>query len=200
MPRRIIRPRTIRKRQSGVPRSRPVDGPYRTPRARLARRVRAVERGMPTLPMMGVERRFRVGFQGIVGACRLRVRAWRRRHRAVPSTWGRSGGTRSQAIGSLAGGKTQISVRGDALGNLVKFVLLLGQCHDLIGAPPLLADVEFEALIAAKACDPQRVARPVSSSWRYGDDSSQVESCRGDRGGEFLAWHLPNKCPQALGV
>ncbi len=62
-------------------------------------------------------------------------------------------GTRSQAIGSLAGGKTQISARGDALGNLVKFVLLLGQCHDLIGAPPLLADVEFEALIAAKACD-----------------------------------------------
>ena len=39
------------------------------------------------------------------------------------------------------------------MGNLVKFVLLPGQRHDLIGAPLLLADVEFEALITDKACD-----------------------------------------------
>ena len=41
----------------------------------------------------------------------------------------------------------------DALGNLVRFVLLPGQRHDLIGAPPLLVGVEFEALIADKAYD-----------------------------------------------
>ena len=41
----------------------------------------------------------------------------------------------------------------DALGNLVNFVLLPGQRHDLIGAPPLLVGVEFEALIADKAYD-----------------------------------------------
>lgn len=41
----------------------------------------------------------------------------------------------------------------DALGNLVRFVLLPGQRHDLIGAPPLLDDVEFGALIADKAYD-----------------------------------------------
>ena len=41
----------------------------------------------------------------------------------------------------------------DALGNLVRFVLLLGQRHDLIGIPPLLDSVEFEALIADRAYD-----------------------------------------------
>ena len=41
----------------------------------------------------------------------------------------------------------------DALGNLVRFVLLPGQRHDLIGAAPLLLDVEFESLIADRAYD-----------------------------------------------
>ena len=41
----------------------------------------------------------------------------------------------------------------DALGNLVDFVLLAGQRHDLIGVDPLLAGVEFEALIAERAYD-----------------------------------------------
>ena len=41
----------------------------------------------------------------------------------------------------------------DALGNLVRFVLLPGQRHDLIGVAPLLLDVEFESLIADRAYD-----------------------------------------------
>ena len=41
----------------------------------------------------------------------------------------------------------------DALGNLVNFVLLPGQRHDLIGVDPLLDGVEFEALIADRAYD-----------------------------------------------
>ena len=41
----------------------------------------------------------------------------------------------------------------DALGNLVNFVLLPGQRHDLIGVAPLLDGVEFDALIADKAYD-----------------------------------------------
>ena len=41
----------------------------------------------------------------------------------------------------------------DALGNLVDFVLLPGQRHDLIGVAPLLDGVEFEALIADRAYD-----------------------------------------------
>ena len=42
-------------------------------------------------------------------------------------------------------------MRGDALGNLVNFVLLPGQRHDLIGVDPLLDGVEFETLIADRA-------------------------------------------------
>jgi transposase len=41
----------------------------------------------------------------------------------------------------------------DALGNLVRFVLLPGQRHDSIGVEPLIKSVDFEALIADKAFD-----------------------------------------------
>jgi hypothetical protein len=41
----------------------------------------------------------------------------------------------------------------DALGNLVRFVLLLGQRFDTAGVPPLLDGIEFGALIADKAFD-----------------------------------------------
>jgi transposase len=41
----------------------------------------------------------------------------------------------------------------DALGNLVRFVLLPGQRHDSIGVAPLIEDVEFNALLADKAFD-----------------------------------------------
>ena len=44
-------------------------------------------------------------------------------------------------------------MRGDALGNLVDFVLLPGQRHDLTGVPSLLDGVAFEALIAERAYD-----------------------------------------------
>ena len=41
----------------------------------------------------------------------------------------------------------------DALGNLVRFVLLPGQRHDSIGVEPLLDGIDFEALLADKAFD-----------------------------------------------
>ena len=41
----------------------------------------------------------------------------------------------------------------DALGNLVRFVLLPGQRHDTTGLAPLIANVEFGGLIADKAFD-----------------------------------------------
>jgi transposase len=41
----------------------------------------------------------------------------------------------------------------DALGNLVRFVLLPGQRYDTIGVAPLISDLEFGALIADKAFD-----------------------------------------------
>jgi transposase len=41
----------------------------------------------------------------------------------------------------------------DALGNLIRFLLLPGQRHDSIGVEPLITDLDFEALIGDKAFD-----------------------------------------------
>ena len=41
----------------------------------------------------------------------------------------------------------------DALGNLVRFVLLPGQRHDSIGVEPLITGLDFAALIGDKAFD-----------------------------------------------
>ena len=41
----------------------------------------------------------------------------------------------------------------DALGNLVRFLLLPGQAHDMKGVAPLIKGVSFGALLADKAFD-----------------------------------------------
>ncbi|WP_458793048.1 hypothetical protein [Yoonia sp. MH D7] len=41
----------------------------------------------------------------------------------------------------------------DALGNLVRFLLLPGQTHDMKGVVSLIKDISFEALLADKAFD-----------------------------------------------
>jgi transposase len=67
---------------------------------------------------------------------------------------GARGGTRTQAIGRSRGGlTTKIVALVDALGNLVRFVLLPGQRHDSVGVAPLLTDLDFAALLADKAFD-----------------------------------------------
>lgn len=48
---------------------------------------------------------------------------------------------------------TKILAMTDALGNLVRFVLLPGQRFDTVGVAPLIKDVEFGGLIADKAFD-----------------------------------------------
>ena len=48
---------------------------------------------------------------------------------------------------------TKIVALVDALGNLVRFVLLPGQRHDSIGVEPLITDLDFGALLADKAFD-----------------------------------------------
>ena len=63
-------------------------------------------------------------------------------------------GTLNQAIGTSKGGMTtKILALVDALGNLVGFRLLPGQCHDICGIEPLIRDREFGALLADKAFD-----------------------------------------------
>jgi transposase len=48
---------------------------------------------------------------------------------------------------------TKILALTDALGNLVRFVLLPGQRFDTAGVAPLIEGIEFDALIADKAVD-----------------------------------------------
>jgi transposase len=48
---------------------------------------------------------------------------------------------------------TKIRALTDALGNLVRFVLLPGQRFDTVGVPPLIEGLAFDALIADKAFD-----------------------------------------------
>jgi transposase len=48
---------------------------------------------------------------------------------------------------------TKILALTDALGNLVRFVLLPGQRHDTVGVAPLIEGVEFDGLIADTAFD-----------------------------------------------
>jgi len=48
---------------------------------------------------------------------------------------------------------TKILALTDALGNLVRFVLLPGHRFDTIGVPPLIDGIDFGALIADKAFD-----------------------------------------------
>src|ERR1700744_6177555 len=79
----------------------------------------------------------------------------RRDDRQSPPAWpGRKRGTQSQAIGKSRGGlTTKILALTDALGNLVRFVLLPGQRYDTVGMAPLIKDAEFGGLIADKAFD-----------------------------------------------
>src|SRR4051794_38507612 len=68
--------------------------------------------------------------------------AWRKR------------GTLRQAIGRFKGGlTTKILALTDALGNLVRFVLLPGQRFDTVGVPPLIDGLAFGALIGDSAFD-----------------------------------------------
>ena len=48
---------------------------------------------------------------------------------------------------------TKIVAMVDALGNLVRFVLLPGQRNDMVGVAPLIKDIKFDAFLGDKAFD-----------------------------------------------
>ena len=93
--------------------------------------------------------------RGRLGRSRHGIRHGRRHHRqGPPPRTGRKRGTQSQAIGRSKGGMTtKILALTDALGNLVRFVLLPGHRFDTVGVEPLIDGVAFDALIADKAFD-----------------------------------------------
>src|SRR6195952_1306002 len=67
---------------------------------------------------------------------------------------GAKGGTQNQAIGRSRGGlTTKIVALVDALGALLRFVLLPGQRHDTVGVAPLIEGIDFGALLGDKAFD-----------------------------------------------
>ena len=51
----------------------------------------------------------------------------------------------------------------DALGNLVKFLLLPGQAHDMKGVAPLIEGVSFDAPLADKAFDTDGLLKDVDA-------------------------------------
>ncbi len=58
-------------------------------------------------------------------------------------------------LGARAVGRTTKTVAlVDVLGNLVRFLLLPGQAHDMKGIARLIKGVSFDALLADKAFDP----------------------------------------------
>jgi transposase len=83
------------------------------------------------------------------------VRHGRRDNRqSSPPRAGSKRGTKNQAIGKSKGGwTTKILALTDALGNLVRFILLPGHRFDTVGVAPLIKDLEFGGLIADKAFD-----------------------------------------------
>lgn len=51
----------------------------------------------------------------------------------------------------------------DALGNLVRFLLLPGQAHDMKGVAPLIDGISFEALLADKAFDADWLLKDIDA-------------------------------------
>ena len=58
---------------------------------------------------------------------------------------------------------TKILALTDALGNLVRFVLLAGQRYDTVGVPPLIEGLVFDALIADKAFDSNAIVTDLDA-------------------------------------
>lgn len=66
----------------------------------------------------------------------------------------KSGGQENQALGRSRGGfSTKIHASVDALGNPLRFLLTGGQRHDITQAEGLIADFDFERVIADRSYD-----------------------------------------------
>src|SRR5262245_5981854 len=123
--------------------------------ARPAGSVRQVVHRVYAFLAVGAEGGLGAGIQSPLRRSGFRICPDRRHTRPGPPTWHRGKrGTQNQAIGRSRGGlTTKIMALVDALGNLIRFVLLPGQRHDSIGVEPLITGLDFEALIGDKAFD-----------------------------------------------
>src|SRR5882672_7467026 len=144
-----------RQGQPTICRGRAVDRPNRQSLAGPAALVRPLEQRVHALPRLGEGGYLEAAVRRRLRRSRYGIRHGRCHHRQGPPSWtGRKRGTQSQAIGRSKGGMTtKILALTDALGNLVRFVLLPGQRFDTVGVPPLIEGLAFDALIADKAFD-----------------------------------------------
>src|SRR5690242_4478073 len=149
------RSRTQRHEQPPVCRSRAVDCSHRQSLARSAALVRELEQRVHALSRLGEGGGLAAAVRRLLGRARPGIRPGRRYHReGPPPRAGRKRGTQNQAIGKSKGGwTTKILALTDALGNLVRFVLLPGHRFDTVGVAPLIEAVEFGGLIADTAFD-----------------------------------------------
>src|SRR6267143_50573 len=144
-----------RQGQPTICRGRAVDRPNRQSLAGPAALVRPLEQRVHALPRLGEGGYLEAAVRRRLRRSRYGIRHGRCHHRQGPPSWtGRKRGTQSQAIGRSKGGMTtKILALTDALGNLVRFVLLPGQRFDTVGVPPLIEGLSFSGLIADKAFD-----------------------------------------------
>ena len=98
---------------------------------------------------------------------------------------------------------TKILALTDALGNLVRFVLLPGQRFDTVGVPPLIEGLAFDALIADKAFDSNAIIADLDDARRQGrhlPTSAPRKASRHRRGDVQMAPSHRELLRQAQGV
>src|ERR1700681_3681192 len=141
------RSRPQRQGQPTFGRGRAVDRPSRQPLAGSAALVRPLEQRIHALPRLGEGGYLEAAVRRRLRRSRHGIRHGRRHHRqGPPPRTGRKRGTQNQAIGRSKGGMTtKILALTDALGNLVRFVLLPGQRFDTVGVPPLIEGKAFDS-------------------------------------------------------
>ncbi|MCK1403678.1 hypothetical protein IVB45_05835 [Bradyrhizobium sp. 4] len=76
---------------------------------------------------------------------------------------------------------TKILALTDALGNLVRFVLLPGQRFDTVGVQPLIEELAFDALIADDACDSNAITAELDARGAQGHHLPASASSKASR-------------------
>ena len=77
----------------------------------------------------------------------------------------KNGGQVEQALGRSRGGfSTKIHVNVDALGNPLRYLLTAGQRHDITQAEALIAEYEFERVIADRSYDAENFLQVIANS------------------------------------
>ena len=105
-------------------------------------------------------------FDACLGRAGHGIRHGRRHHRqGPPPRTGRKRGTQNQAIGRSKGGMTtKILALTDALGNLVRFVLLPGQRFDTVGVAPLIEGPVLRRADRRQGVRQQQPSSPTSTN------------------------------------